>query len=301
MKNDYSLMIHGGAGLIVAKEQYQSSLEAVLAAGRDMLAAGAAAADVVERCVVLLEDDPLFNAGRGSVLNEDGKVEMDAAIMSGIGLEAGAVAGVKNIRNPVKLARLVMERSEHVMLIGAGAMKFGSIHGVATEKDDYFVVERRYQQWLEAKKKDKVVLDHSDIEESEKKFGTVGAVCRDANGDLAAAVSTGGITNKKFGRVGDSPIIGAGLWAENGVGAIAATGFGEQFIRTALSKTAAEIIRYRQLDAQAAAEAAIAYLVEKVKGLGGVIVVDREGNCGRAHSSEGLLCGQATPAGVFIF
>lgn len=290
-------MIHGGAGAIFNKENYDPSIQKVLAVGSQMLAGGASALDVVEHCIMMLEDDPLFNAGRGSVLNEDGQVEMDAAIMSGVDLKAGSVAGVVNIKNPIHLARLVMEKTEHVMLMGKGAMKFAQIQQVIMEEDSYFITERRAKQLAEAKQQERVVLDHQG---DDKKFGTVGAVARDVNGNLAAATSTGGITNKKFGRVGDSPIIGAGLWAENDTAAISATGYGEQFIRTALCKMTAEIIRYQKVTAEVAAKKAIEYLVAKVKGLGGIIVIDKDGNCGRAYSTDGMICGQATAEGIIV-
>lgn len=287
-------MIHGGAGGRAEKSgeervAYKKSIGTVLAHGEGLLREGKNAVDVVEQCVSLFEDDPLFNAGRGSVFTEDGTVECDAAIMDGATLAAGAVAGVKNVRNPVQLARLVMEKSEHALLIGEGAMKFAEQQGVAREPDDYFVTEKRIKQWKEAQGQKQVVLDHDTF--TNQKYGTVGAIALDRKGNLAAATSTGGIVNKKYGRVGDSPIIGAGTFADNETCAVSATGYGEQIMKVVLAKTIADIILHRNLDAQSAADEGIRYLVERVKGLGGVIVIDREGRYGAAYSIPSMIYG----------
>lgn len=292
----YTLMIHGGAGLLknVSEEQrqaYHASLATILTTGKEMLEKGARAFDAVEHCVMLLEEDPLFNAGRGSVLNEEGSVEMDAAIMDGSTLKAGAIAGIRNVKYPIHLARLVMEQTEHVMLIGSGAHDFAKTQDIVFEDDAYFLTEHRKQQWENAKKQARVVLDHDTAGSEEKKFGTVGAVARDIHGNLAAATSTGGIVNKKFGRVGDSPIIGAGVYADNRTCAVSATGYGEQFIRTVLSKTISDIIYFKHTDAQMAADEGILYLVDSVKGLGGVIVIDAAGHRGCAFSTGGMIRG----------
>ena len=297
--SQYSLIIHGGAGAIDDKEVYTPSLQRILEQGNTLLASGASALDVVTECVRMLEDDPMFNAGRGSVLNENGKVEMDAAIMDGVNINAGSVAGIRSVKNPIKLARLVMEQSPHVMMIGEGAMKFGVLHEVEMEPDEYFLTEKRINQLKEAQEKDIAGLDHGLQAAGEKKMGTVGAVTRDIHGNLAAATSTGGITNKKFGRVGDSPIVGAGVYADNETCAVSATGYGEQFIRTVLSKTASTFVEHG-MNAQQAAEAAIAYLVRKVDGQGGLIIVDRNRECGAAFSTKGLLHGKATSEGIVI-
>jgi len=297
--SDFKLMIHGGAGAVPNPRDYDASLIRVLEEGRRMLSSGAHAIDVVERCVILLEDDPDFNAGRGSVLTESGTVEMDAAVMDGCGMRAGSVAGVQNVRNPISLARLVMDRSEHVMLIGEGAMRFARDNSVRFENPNYFLTEKRLKQLEEAKRKSKVVLDHADIA-TDKKMGTVGAVARDADGNLAAATSTGGITNKKYGRVGDSPIIGAGVYAENETCAVSCTGYGEQFIRTALAKTVADIIRYKKKSAKEASQEAIKYLVETVQGVGGFILIDAHGEATAAMSTEKMLHGLATQEEVRI-
>lgn len=291
-QNSISLMIHGGAGEVANKEEYLVSMRRVLLHGQKLLNAGISAFETVESCVVLLEDDSLFNAGYGSVLNEMGFVELDAAIMDGQSLNAGAVACVRNIKNPIKLARLILEKSEHVFLIGEGATAFGKLYGIELAVDSYFITDHRVRQLEEAKKRGKVVLDHSALsEDNQKKFGTVGAVARDINGNLAAASSTGGIVNKRFGRVGDTPVIGSGIYADNETCAVSATGYGEQFLRTVLAKTIADIVYYEKCSAQQAAEAGIAYLVKKVQGLGGIIIVDREGNTGSAFSTPGLARG----------
>ena len=280
-------MVHGGAGEVPDITAYYPSLQKIITAGEILLQQGVSAFDVVEHCVSLLEDDPQFNAGRGSVLEENGKVEMDAAIMNGEDLKAGSVAGVRNIKNPIQLARKVIEETEHVMLIGEGAMTFAEKVKASKESDEYFLTKKRIQQWKESKKKNRVVLDHSTI--SKEKYGTVGAVAYDMKGNIAAATSTGGITNKKFGRVGDSPIIGAGVFADNETCAVSATGYGEQFIRTVLSKTIADKIEMLSLSAQEGADSGIAYLVRKVKGLGGVIVIDNQGRCGVAYSTPQMI------------
>lgn len=300
----YSLIIHGGAGKVGNNHQAVNSIRSVIMAGEALLAAGSTAVDVVEHCVRLLEDDPHFNAGRGSVLNHEGGISMDASIMNGINLKAGAVAGVSNIKNPVRLARHVMDESRHVLLIGRGAEAYARHHRQEFADDDYFITEMRRQQWQAALKLKRVVLDHSepaDAEtEAEQKYGTVGAVARDTRGDLAAATSTGGVVNKLYGRVGDSPVIGAGVYAENHTCAVSATGYGEQFLRTVLAKHAADIIRFQHAGAQTAAIEAIQYLVSSVQGRGGLILIDHDGNIGKAYSTPGMINGFVT-AGQPIF
>jgi beta-aspartyl-peptidase (threonine type) len=289
--SSFSLMIHGGTGAIQTPERYEGSLRHIVEAGGRLLEKGAAALEAVTHCVMLLEDDPLFNAGRGSVLNADGIVECDASVMDGRTLGAGAIAGVRGIRNPVLLARAVMEKSEHVFLIGEGAERFAREHGMSFEDPPYFVTEARIAQLAEAKKKQAIVLDHSQT--NERTLGTVGAVARDRSGNLAAATSTGGLVNKHWGRVGDSAVIGAGVFADNASCAVSCTGIGEHFLRTALARTAAFFVEYRGMRAGEAAEAAIRYLVDKVNGMGGLIIVDHDGTCARAHSTPGMLTATA--------
>lgn len=305
MPDNFSLMIHGGSGALEhirregSEEDFVSSLRRILAGGREILAKGGPALDAVEYCAIALEDDPLYNAGHGSVLNEYGEVEMDAAIMDGKGLDAGAVAGITNVKNPISLARKVLEKSEHVMLIGKGAREFANLCKVDIMTDDYFVVDSRIRQWREAQKAGGMMLDHEDAE-PQHKFGTIGAVAQDTSGDLAAATSTGGIVNKRWGRVGDSPIVGAGVFADNVTCAVSATGYGEQFQRTVLSKMVSDLIYFKGMDAAEAANAGISYLVERVKGLGGIIVIDRHGRCAFAHSTSGLICGYIERGGESI-
>lgn len=296
MLRNFSLIIHGGAGALeqIKREgnetEFMESIRCILERGRYILAAGGSALDAVEHCAAQLEDDPLYNAGRGSVLNEYGEVEMDAAIMDGKTFQAGAVAGITSIKNPTILARQVLEKSEHVMLIGKGAREFAKFCGLPRMPDDYFVIDTRVRQWREAQKMGGMMLDHEAAKPTQK-LGTIGAVAQDCDGNLAAATSTGGIVNKRWGRVGDSPIIGAGVFADNETCAVSATGYGEQFQRTVLCKMIADFVYFQNLDAQSAALAGIDYLVKKVQGLGGVIVIDRNGNCAVGHSTSGMIYG----------
>jgi beta-aspartyl-peptidase (threonine type) len=254
---------------------------------------GGSALQAVETCASLLEDDPVFNAGCGSVLNENGKVEMDAAIMDGRDLSAGAVAAVDNIANPVQLARLVMTESEHVMLIAEGAMRFADHCGVERVPEDYFYTADRVEQLHQARLRHKIMLDHDDTEQSseDQKYGTIGAIARDPAGNLAAATSTGGIVNKRMGRVGDSPIIGAGVFADNETCAVSATGYGEDFMRSVISKTISDFMYMKEMDARQATDAGIEYLTRKVKGRGGVIVIDRDGNCASGFTTKKMIHG----------
>lgn len=291
-------MIHGGAGAIREPAQYEGSLRAVIETGVRLLEAGASALDAVAHCVALLEDDPLFNAGRGSVLNAAGDIFMDASIMDGRDLSAGAVAGVRGVRNPVRLARAVMEKSGHVLLIGAGAEAFAASQGLAVEEPDYFRTETRLAQLMRAQARASVALDHAA--DMEGKLGTVGAVARDLAGNLAVATSTGGVTNQAVGRVGDSPIIGAGTYADNQSAAISCTGRGEDFIRTTLARVAAFNVEAHGMAAPEAARAAIDHLARKTQGQGGLIIVDRAGRCARAHSTPGMLIASAQDGAIMV-
>jgi len=292
----YSLIVHGGAGALedlkyeASEAAFRQSITAILAQGRHRLERGDSALDVVEYCANLLEDDRLYNAGCGSVLNADGKVEMDAALMDGRNLQAGAIAGIKNIKNPISLARRVLEHGEHVLLMGDGALEFAKFCGIETYPDDYFITAARIKQLAAAQVAGRMTLDHERIKPSQK-LGTIGAVARDIHGNLAAATSTGGLVNKRWGRVGDTPIVGAGVFADNDTCAVSATGYGEQFLRTVLAKTISDFVQFRGMDAQAAAKAGIEYLVAKVNGEGGVIVIDAAGHCAAAQSTSGLIRG----------
>ena len=297
--DSYSLMVHGGAGALDNVKddktafRYLDSIRRTLEHGRDVMELGGSALQAVEACASLLEDDPVFNAGCGSVLNENGKVEMDAAIMDGRDLSAGAVAAVDNIANPVQLARLVMTESEHVMLIAEGAMRFADHCGMERVPEDYFYTTDRVEQLRQARLQHKIMLDHDDTGEDteDQKYGTVGAIARDPQGNLAAATSTGGIVNKRMGRVGDSPIIGAGVYADNETCAVSATGFGEDFMRSVISKTIADFMYMQGMDANQATAAGIDYLVRKVKGRGGVIVIDSGGNCSSGFTTKKMIHG----------
>jgi beta-aspartyl-peptidase (threonine type) len=279
-----SLVIHGGAGDIGEPERYAPALRRIVEAGAHMLEQGARALDVVCHCVQALEDEPLFNAGRGSVLNADGMVRCDASIMDGATLAAGAVAGVQGVTNPVVLARLVMEKTPHVFMIGAGAEQLGREYGLAFAGADYFQTPERQAELENARARLTAARDQDGT-----KHGTVGAVARDRRGDLAAATSTGGLVNQRAGRVGDSPVIGAGVYADNASCAVSCTGVGEDFLRTTLARVAAFQVETQRLSAAEAADAAIEYLVRKVRGSGGLIMVDADGHCGVAYSTRGML------------
>jgi beta-aspartyl-peptidase (threonine type) len=297
--SDFSIMVHGGAGALDnVKDQktavrYLDSLRRILEHGREIMKLGGSALQAVEACASLLEDDPLFNAGCGSVLNENGKVEMDAAIMDGSDLSAGAVAAVDNIANPVQLARIVMSNSEHVMLISEGAMRFAEQNGMERVPENYFYTDERVEQLKQAKLQHRMMLDHDDSEigSEDQKYGTIGAIARDPQGNLAAATSTGGIVNKRLGRVGDSPLIGAGVYADNETCAVSATGFGEDFMRTVISKTISDFIYMKDMNAEQATHAGIEYLSRKVKGRGGVIVIDKDGNCSSGFTTKKMIHG----------
>jgi beta-aspartyl-peptidase (threonine type) len=304
-------MIHGGAGELVNIDndkmavRYLESLRMVLDHGRHILEHNGTALEAVEQCAALLEDDPIFNAGMGSVLNEDGKVEMDAAIMSGDGLRAGSVAGIHNIANPILLARVVLEKSEHVMLIGGGAERFAEHHDFEFVADEYLITQERKAQWEEAHREGRMGLDHdSPINQEiikEDKYGTIGAIAKDSYGNLAAATSTGGIVNKRFGRVGDSPIIGSGVYADNQSCAISCTGFGEDFMRVALAKTVSDLVEFKGLDAIAATEQGIEYLTKKVKGRGGFILIDKDGKCASGFTTAKMIHGWIEEGGESIY
>lgn len=277
-RHNYSIGLHGGAGNYFespAKEGLiKDSLRTILEQGRAMLAEGATALDTVVHCTRLLEDDPLYNAGYGAVPNSAERFELEACVMDGRTLAAGAVTNVDNVRNPVELARRIMEATPHVMLAGQGAADFAVANGVAIVSQAYY-----QEGW---RKRGTVGGDA---------LGTVGAVARDCAGNLAAATSTGGQKGKLPGRVGDSPLIGAGNYADNAGCAVSCTGWGEDFIRTALAAYISFLSGQQGLDAQATAQAAIEYLVTKVNGNGGFILVDQAGKIATAQSSASLRCG----------
>ena len=288
-----SIAIHGGAGTLVKglmtpelEAQYQMALRTARDEGYLILANGGSALDAVETAVKLLEDTPLFNAGKGSVFTNQGTHEMDAAIMDGQSLKAGAVSLITGIKNPVKLARDVMEKSYHVFLAGEGAMQFARMNGHEFLDSDYFYDEVRYQQWQGIKDSEGFQLDHSVKKDG--KFGTVGAVACDQNGNIAAATSTGGMTNKKFGRVGDSPMIGAGTYANNNTCAVSCTGSGEFFIRGVVAYDVSCLMEYKGLSLQEAANEVIHKRILKINGDGGFIAVDAHGNIAMPFNTEGM-------------
>lgn len=298
----FKLLIHGGAGTILPQSmtpeienQYREGLSESLVAGYDILKSGGSALLAVEAAVAVLEDNPLFNAGRGSVFNHQGQQEMDAAIMDGKNLKAGAIAGVKNIKNPVSLALRVMQYSNHVMLFGEGAQEFASQHGVKQMESSYFFTDFRYQQLLQILGTDQTALDHNlpgakGIEDN-RKFGTVGAVALDADGNLAAATSTGGLTNKRFGRVGDSSIIGAGTYANNATCAVSATGHGETFIRNVVAYDISCLMAYGGLSLETACEKVISRIHAEDPECGGVIALDAKGNFCFQFNTPGMYRG----------
>ena len=297
------LVMHGGAGTITRQsmtpemeQQYRAGMEAALRAGHAVLAKGGSSLDAVESAVRALEDNPLFNAGKGAVFTHEGRNELDASIMNGRTKAAGSVAGVSIIRNPISAARAVMEKSEHVMMVGRGAELFATKMGLEVVDPSYFWTERRWKSLQNELLKEKGQA--SLAAEPDKKFGTVGAVALDRAGNLAAATSTGGMTNKKYGRVGDAPIIGAGTYAENESCAVSGTGHGEFFIRWTVAYDIAALVKYRGLSVEAAANEVIHKKLAPVKGEGGVIVLDAKGNFAMPFNSEGMYRGWIGADGV---
>ena len=292
----FSIAIHGGAGTILPalmtpqKElAYRTALNEAIRLGSNILEKGGSSLDAVEAAVVSLENFPLFNAGKGAVFTHKGTHEMDASIMSGLNLNAGAVSGVSKVKNPISLARLVMEKSGHVYLSGQEAEIFASNNGLPIESDNYFYTDERYKQWQDVKDSDTYQLDHTDkSEQGEKKFGTVGAVALDLHGNLAAATSTGGMTNKKFGRVGDTPIIGAGTYANNHTCAISCTGHGEYFIRAVVAYDISCLMEYKGLSLKQACDFVVKEKLVKMGGEGGLIAIDKIGNIELPFNSDGM-------------
>lgn len=294
-----SIAIHGGAGTILKElmtpeleNEYSLGLKSALNAGYILLEKGASAVQAVQAAVVALEDNLLFNAGRGSVFTRQGLHEMDAAIMNGKDLSAGAVAGARNIRNPVLLATEIMLHSNHVFLSGSGASDFAMQRKIKMEPDEYFFSQFRYEQWKQSRDSDEYSLDHSvskaEALMKDKKFGTVGAVACDANGNVAAATSTGGMTNKKFGRIGDTPVIGAGNYANNKTCAISCTGHGEPFIKAVAAYDVSCLMEYKGLSLQEAMNEVVNKKLVAIEGEGGMIGVDAAGNIAMLFNSAGM-------------
>ena len=296
----HAIAIHGGAGTLAPADltpenerAYRAGLERALRAGFAVLESGGSALDSSVSAVRVLEDDPLFNAGRGAVVAANGLHELDASVMDGRDLRAGAVTGVRHVRSPIELARLVMERSPHVMLAGTGAEEFALEQGMAPVPNSHFATERRRLE-LERMLQGQLGAGRESL------MGTVGAVARDAAGNLAAATSTGGMTGKKWGRVGDSPIIGAGTYAANDCCAVSATGHGEFFIRAAVAHEIASLMRYRGLGVVEAADEVVMQQLVRLGGSGGVIAVGRDGRIAMPFNSEGMLRGAMDSRGLCV-
>lgn len=305
----FSLVIHGGAGTIVKEDTsaelekaYRDGLQEALDAGYAVLEQGGSSVNAVRAAVVVLEDNVLFNAGRGSVFSKQGIQEMDAAIMDGSTLMAGAVAAVRNVRNPIELAYEVMIDGHHVFLCGDGTNDFAIKRGMKLEADEYFFSQFRYDQWKEVRDSDAYTLDHTDPKIKKllkgKKFGTVGAVACDVHGNLAAATSTGGMTNKKYGRIGDSPITGCGNYANNKTCAISCTGHGEMFIRAVAAYDVSCLMEYKNKTLQEAMDIVVHEKLMAIKGEGGMIGVDAQGNGAMVFNSEGMYRGVRNNKGL---
>ena len=286
----YALVLHGGAGVMSAQSmtpelqsEYTRALDQALRVGDSVLAAGGTAMDAVVKTIMVMEDSPLFNAGKGAVLTHEGTAELDASVMDGKTLGAGAVAGITDIRNPICLARTVMEKSEHVFLTGKGASQFAADQGYKLVPNSYFITEKRVQQLQELIKKER----EAGIGD---KHGTVGCVALDRYGNIAAGTSTGGMTNKKYGRIGDAPVIGAGTYANNATGGFSCTGHGEYYIRLGFSRDISALMEYRQLDINKACQIEIEKLT-LLGGTGGVIGLDKAGNIAMEFNTSGMYRG----------
>lgn len=287
---NYALVIHGGAGVMDKKNmntemqnEYTLVLNQVLHVGDSVLKNGGTCMDAVEKTIMIMEDSPLFNAGKGAVFTNDGIVELDASVMDGKTLEAGAIAGVRDIKNPIRVARTVMEKSEHVLLTGSGASQFAKEQGFTPVENSYFHTEKRLKSLQELQKKERETTTND-------KHGTVGCVALDSYGNIAAGTSTGGMTNKKYGRIGDSPIIGAGTYANNETGAFSCTGHGEYYIRLGFSRDISALIEYKKLSVAQACQEEIRKLTQ-LGGTGGVIGIDRKGNIAMEFNTSGMFRG----------
>lgn len=305
----FTIVVHGGAGTILKEDMtpalekaYREGLQQALDIAYAVLEEGGSAVNAVKAAIVVLEDNVLFNAGKGSVFTKKGVQEMDAAIMEGTGLEAGAVAGVRSVRNPIELATEVMQNSNHVFLSGKGANDFAIKQGVKLEPDEYFFSQFRYDQWKAIRDSDNYSLDHTNHQLDEllrdKKFGTVGAVACDQQGHLAAATSTGGMTNKKYGRIGDSPMIGAGTYANNQTCAISCTGHGEMFIRSVAAYDVSCLMAYKNLSLEAAMQEVVHQKLVAMEGEGGMIGVDAQGIPAMVFNSAGMYRGVRSSKGL---
>ena len=302
---NFGIVIHGGAGTIIKENMtpeleaaYKAALKEAVSAGHKILENGGSSMDAVVATITIMEDSPLFNAGKGAVFTHEGKNELDASIMDGKTLNAGAVAGVTTVKNPIHLARAVMEKSNHVMLARKGAESFAEENGLALVDPEYFYTEDRMKSLERAKKQKKVELDHDGDKTAfyntaiqGDKFGTVGCAALDKNGNLAAGTSTGGMTNKKWSRIGDSPIIGAGTYANNNTCAVSSTGWGEYFIRNVVAYDISALMEYKGLSVQEAAREVVHKKLTALAGedgIGGIIAIDKDGNVAMEFSTPGM-------------
>jgi beta-aspartyl-peptidase (threonine type) len=290
--NPIAIVIHGGAGTILKQNMtpemeaaYQAKLQEAVEAGYAILQKGGSSVEAVEKTIHILEDSPLFNAGKGSVFTHEGKNEMDAAIMEGKNLNAGAISGVTTVKNPISLAIQVMNNSPHVMLSGKGAEQFAQEKGIELVDPSYFYTESRMKalERVQAREKDEGFVENPDY-----KFGTVGCVAVDKNGNIAAGTSTGGMTNKRWNRIGDAPIIGAGTYANNLSCGVSGTGWGEYFIRATVAHDIAALMEYKGLSVQEASHEVIFNKMAKLGGDGGVIALDRQGNIAMEFNTAGM-------------
>ncbi len=299
-KAAYAIAIHGGAGTITKKnmtpekeKQYLTALNAALDIGENILKNGGSSMDAVEKTIHYMEDSPLFNAGKGAVFTNAETNELDASFMEGKNLNAGSVGGVSNIKNPISAARAVMEKSDHVLLTGKGAEIFAAAQGIETVESKYFFTQRRWDFLQKVKAEEAAEKEVS----SEAKHGTVGCVALDKNGNLAAGTSTGGMTNKRWNRLGDSPIIGAGTYANNATCAVSCTGHGEYFIRYAVAHDISAMMEYKGASVQEAGDYVINDKLVKAQGEGGAICLDKNGNVAMPFNSEGMYRAYAKPSG----
>ena len=303
---EYALVIHGGAGTILKKDMseereiaYRQALNEALDIGEGMLKAGSESIDVVEKVIHYMEDSPLFNAGKGAVFSHEGKNELDASIMRGSDMNAGAVGGVSNVRYPISAARAVMERSEHVLLTGIGAEKFAELQGLEIVDPSYFYTERRWNSLQRILESEKTKLAAS-TDPDDKKNGTVGCVALDKNGNIVAGTSSGGMTNKRFNRFGDVPIIGAGTYADNSTCGVSCTGHGEYFIRYAVAHDVSARIKYLGQALPEAANDVVNKTLKNNGGSGGLIAVDKYGNVAMPFNSRGMYRGYAKPGERYV-
>ena len=301
----YTIAIHGGAGAVtkqtISPEQdplFRTGLKDALQTASSILKNNGKAIDAVEAAVKCLENNPLFNAGKGAVYTKKGIHELDASIMDGSNLQAGAVAGVRNVKNPISFARAVMENSGHVLLSGKGANDYALKMKVEMESDDYFYTKQRYDQWLKVRHTDFYHLDHITEEMPERKFGTVGAVALDEHGNIAAATSTGGMINKQFGRIGDSPIVGAGVYANNNTCAISCTGHGELFMRAVAAYDVSCLMEYKNLSLHDAMQIVVNEKLKAMHAEGGMIGVDAKGNVSLIFNAQGMHRGSIDAKGI---